>query len=96
MEQEIETRRIAALGSVPYRAGGVLAHIAGRLTGRTLVSIADLAFLHLGAPAALSGCQYLIGRWWHRAHRSAHSPITSSPGSAAPAVEVEALEPERR
>jgi hypothetical protein len=96
MEREIETRRVAVPGSVPYRAGGVLAHLAGRLTGRTLVSIADLALLHLGVPAALSGCQYLIGRWWHPAHRNAHSPITSSPANAAPAMEVEALNPERR
>ena len=96
MEEGDGTRQLlAARSGCPFRAS-VVAHTAARLTGRAVVSIADLALLHLGCPAVVTGCGYLINRWRHRVWRGARSAGPERPARAVPTTDLPALDPERR
>jgi len=64
MTASIETAgRVSALKGMLRRAGLAPRHALARLSGRALITTADLALMQMGVPAALACCQYLAVRW---------------------------------
>ena len=70
MTTSIETAGVvSALKGTLRRAGLAARRPLARLSGRALLTTADLALTQMGVPAALACCQYLAVRWRNSTRR---------------------------
>jgi hypothetical protein len=68
-----------------------------RLSGRVLVTTADLALTQMGVPAALACCQYLAVRWRSCSRRQNGQQRTPNlPCDVGPAPDAATRDHERR
>ena len=98
MAASIETARVvSALKGTLRRAGLAASRPFVCLSGRALVTTADLALTQMGVPAALACCQYLAVRWRNCSRRRTGQQGTPNlPCDVGPAPDTATRDHERR
>ena len=98
MTASIETARVVGALKGTLRWVGLSASRAfACLSGRALVTTADLALTQMGVPAALACCQYLAVRWRNCSRRRTGRQRTPNlPCDVGPAPDTATRDHERR
>ena len=98
MTTSIETKRVVnALKGALRWAGLAESRAFACLSGRALVTTADLALSQMGVPAALACCQYLAVRWRNCSRRRTGPQRTPNlPCDVGPAPDTATRDHERR
>jgi hypothetical protein len=98
MAASIETAGVvSALKGMLRRAGLARSRPVAHLSGRALVTTADVALTQMGVPAALACCQYLAVRWRSCPRRQNGQQRTPNlPCDVGPAPDTATRDHERR